>query len=176
MVKEEEDKPAQMMAGKEEKEMQMKQGKGMSVNDNPSLESEADNVGKKAANGLQVDVVGKGSGVRLNELESMRWTLHGCHEKKLSLKYKIKEKNGVKCVVFYGIKMTWIDVGDLHPGIGTVDDSGNVTDDREFTGAGQSFPIEIDFYPSEYSVWKNDGTHIAGWPPITGVPKAGIRE
>lgn len=35
-----------------------KQGKGMGVNDNPSLESEADTVGKKAANGQNVDVFG----------------------------------------------------------------------------------------------------------------------
>jgi hypothetical protein len=41
-----------------------KQGKGLSVNDNPSLESEADSMGKKAANGQQVDVVGNGSGVQ----------------------------------------------------------------------------------------------------------------
>jgi hypothetical protein len=41
-----------------------KQGKGKAVNDNPSLESEADNMGKKAANGQQVDVAGKGSGVQ----------------------------------------------------------------------------------------------------------------
>jgi hypothetical protein len=41
-----------------------KQGKSKAVNDNPSLESEADNMGKKAANGQQVDVAGKGSGVQ----------------------------------------------------------------------------------------------------------------
>jgi hypothetical protein len=41
-----------------------KQGKGKAVNDNPSLESEADNMGKKAANGQQVDIAGKGSGVQ----------------------------------------------------------------------------------------------------------------
>lgn len=41
-----------------------KQGKGLSVNDNPSLENEADNMGKKAANGQEVDVAGKGSEVQ----------------------------------------------------------------------------------------------------------------
>jgi hypothetical protein len=47
-----------------------KQGKGMSVNDNPSLESEADNMGRKAANGQQVDVAGIGSGVQKIEPEN----------------------------------------------------------------------------------------------------------
>ncbi len=42
----------------------VKEGKEMAVNDNPSLESEADNIGKKAANGQSVDVVGKSSGVQ----------------------------------------------------------------------------------------------------------------
>lgn len=44
-----------------------KQGKGKAVNDSPTLENEADNIGNKAANGQQVDVVGKGSGVQKQE-------------------------------------------------------------------------------------------------------------
>jgi hypothetical protein len=41
-----------------------KQGKGLSINDNPSLENEADTMGKKAANGQQTDVAGKGNGLQ----------------------------------------------------------------------------------------------------------------
>ncbi|MEN8906383.1 MAG: hypothetical protein ABF289_10545, partial [Clostridiales bacterium] len=53
-----------------------KQGKGMSVNDNPSLESEADTMGKKAANGQQVDVAGKGSGVQKDEDPEYHYSYH----------------------------------------------------------------------------------------------------
>jgi len=41
-----------------------KQGKGMPINDNPSLEKEADEMGAKAAQGKVTDVTGKGSGVQ----------------------------------------------------------------------------------------------------------------
>ncbi|MBI9052312.1 MAG: DUF4157 domain-containing protein [Bacteroidales bacterium] len=41
-----------------------KQGKGLPVNDNPSLEKEADEMGAKAAQGKMANVAGKGSGVQ----------------------------------------------------------------------------------------------------------------
>jgi len=47
-----------------------KQGKGMPVNDNPSLEKEADEMGAKAAQGKMADVTGKGSGVQRQEDEN----------------------------------------------------------------------------------------------------------
>jgi len=43
---------------------QEKQGKGLSVNKNPLLEKEADEMGAKAAQGKMADVAGKGSGVQ----------------------------------------------------------------------------------------------------------------
>jgi|GEM_PF-3012122 len=48
-----------------------KQGKGLQINDNPSLEKEADKMGAKAAQGKMVDVVGKGSGVQRQADESV---------------------------------------------------------------------------------------------------------
>jgi hypothetical protein len=53
-----------------------KQGKGKAVNDNPSLESEADSMGKKAANGQQVDVAGKGSGVMKEDDPEFHYSYH----------------------------------------------------------------------------------------------------
>ncbi len=44
-----------------------KQGKGLSVNDNPSLEHEADVMGARAATGKDVSVKGKGNGVQKQE-------------------------------------------------------------------------------------------------------------
>lgn len=116
------------------------------------------------------------TGVRLNQLESMRWTLHGCHEIKLNFKYKVISRKNEKVVVFSKIRMSWIDIADLHPGVSTEDANGVLTDDVEFTGAGMPYPIEIAFSPYEYSIWRPDGSQLAGWPGIYGAAKAGIRE
>jgi hypothetical protein len=44
-----------------------KQGKGIAVNDNPTLENEADEMGKRAVNGLQADIVGGSNEVQKKE-------------------------------------------------------------------------------------------------------------
>jgi len=48
-----------------------KQGKGMSINDSPALENEADVMGKQAAQGKSVEVTGKGSGIQKAEKQEI---------------------------------------------------------------------------------------------------------
>ncbi len=45
----------------------IKQGKGLTINDNPALENEADEMGKRAAEGKSVNITGNGSGIQKDE-------------------------------------------------------------------------------------------------------------
>jgi len=64
---------SQMFAQEEEEQIQ---GKGLAINDDPSLEKEADEMGAKAAQGKMVNVTGSGSGVQrqVQEQDPPFWT------------------------------------------------------------------------------------------------------
>jgi Domain of unknown function (DUF4157) len=115
--------------------------------------------------------------VRLNELESMRLTLHGCHRIEIHGRYWKGLENGVMTVKLGGVHFTWVDRADLHPGTTTELGSGAEVDDREFTGAGWDYDIYIAFSMPSISTWTVAGspTHVRGWPPVTGAPTAGFR-
>jgi hypothetical protein len=106
--------------------------------------------------------------VRLNELESMRWTLHGCHRIEIEMDYSVSDDGaGNKTVTFTNMHFRWIDVGDMHPGTVTETDSGELVDDADLMGAGSSFPINIPFAAPGSSVWQVSGgtaSHSSGWP------------
>jgi hypothetical protein len=121
------------------------------------------------------------TGVRLNELESMRWTLHGAHRIEVSGNFSISDteldfsresmapttRRTNPRVTFSNVRMVWVDVGDMHPGTVTETDSGEEIDDAEFTAAGNSYPIQIPFYMPGESVWEIAGgtaTKLRGWP------------
>jgi hypothetical protein len=119
------------------------------------------------------------TGVKLNELESMRLTLHGCHSIDIEGEYEVTTEGSNKIVRLKNVHFVWVDEGDMHPGVGTQLDSGEIVEDEEFTGVGQGFPIRIHFYMPRTSTWRVSGgtaTHERGWPPSTGAPAAGIRE
>lgn len=118
------------------------------------------------------------TGVRLNELESMRLTLHGCHRIDIQGLYWKGSDGGVTTVKLGGVRFTWVDRADLHPGTATELSSGAVVDDREFTGAGWDYDIFINFTMPSVSTWTvsaGAATHVRGWPPVTGAPAAGWR-
>ncbi|HEY5959500.1 MAG TPA: DUF4157 domain-containing protein [Polyangiaceae bacterium] len=123
------------------------------------------------------------TGVRLNELESMRLTLHGCHRIDVRGRYWVGEENGVKTVKIYA-DFDWIDRADLHPGTATELAGGQLVDDREFTAAGFDYDISIRFEipgsigHSPISTWTIEAgqvKHVRGWPPEARVPAAGFR-
>jgi hypothetical protein len=116
-------------------------------------------------------------GVLLNELESMRLTLHGCHRIDIQILASVKA-DGADTIVQMVVTMTWVDVADLHPGTATELEGGELVDDKEFTAAGWDYPIAITFTADGYSTWRVNGgvaAHERGWPPVTGVPKGGFR-
>jgi hypothetical protein len=117
------------------------------------------------------------TGVRLNELESMRLTLHGCHRIEIRGRAHVADDGSDRVVRLYP-KMTWIDVADLHPGTVTELEGGATVDDREFTAAGWDYDIHIEFSTQRASTYRVSGgtvTHERGWPPIAGAPAAGFR-
>jgi hypothetical protein len=116
--------------------------------------------------------------VRLNELESMRLTLHGCHRIDIRGRYYVEDSGSDRIVKLGSVRLTWVDRGDLHPGTATELSSGASIDDSEFTGAGWDYDIFITFEMPSLSTWNVSGgvaTHTRGWPPETGVPAAGFR-
>lgn len=123
------------------------------------------------------------TGVRLNELESMRLTLHGCHRIDIEVNYDVNDISGGHEVIFRRIAMTWVDVADMHPGTETELDSGETVDDAELTSAGSSYNIFIAFDPtyaglyprSVYQVIGGSVTQTAGWPPTSGAAAPGRR-
>ncbi len=119
------------------------------------------------------------TGVRLNELESMRLTLHGCHEITISGDYEVTtDEAGDTVVILSDVEFHWIDAADLHPGTETELEDGSMVDDSEFTSAGWDYDIDIAFHMPGSSKWKVVGgsaTHIEGWPPITGAHAGGFR-
>jgi hypothetical protein len=117
------------------------------------------------------------TGVRLNELESMRLTLHGAHRIEVEVNYDVTalEGGGFE-VVFRRIKMVWVDRGDMHAGVGTELDTGEVVEDEELTGAGAAYDIYIWFQPFERTVYRVSGgsaTQQSGWPPTPGASAPG---
>lgn len=124
------------------------------------------------------------TGVRLNELESMRLTLHGCHRIEIRGRVHV-EQDGGDTIVRIHPKLTWIDVADLHPGTTTELAGGGEVDDREFTAAGWDYDIAIMFEPtgsifgpdssSKWRVSSSSEVHEAGWPPDGAVPQGGRR-
>ena len=124
------------------------------------------------------------TGVRLNELESMRLTLHGCHRIEVEVNYDVNAISGGHEVIFRRVSMTWVDVADMHPGTTTELDSGEEVDDAELTSAGSSYNIYIEFDPSQspvnertvYHVSGGSVTQISGWPPIPGAAAPGRRD
>ena len=114
----------------------------------------------------------------MNELESMRLTLHGCHRIDIEGDYEVTEDGGDNVVRLTNVQFTWVDRADLHPGTATQLESGETVDDREFTSAGWDYDIRIHFYMPRSSTWRATGSgvrHERGWPPITGAPEAGFR-
>lgn len=113
--------------------------------------------------------------VRLNELESMRLTLHGCHRIEITGRYWVGTEEGMRTVRIFPT-LVWVDRADLHPGTTTELQDGAEVDDREFTAAGFDYDIRIAFEPG-VSVWQDNGgvVHARGWPPVTGAPAAGFR-
>jgi hypothetical protein len=108
------------------------------------------------------------TGVSLNELESMRWTLHGCHRIEIEMDYSVSDDgSGNKTVTFTNMQFRWIDRGDMHPGTMTETDSGELVDDADLMGAGSAYPIDIPFAAPGSSVWQVSGgaaTQSSGWP------------
>jgi hypothetical protein len=118
------------------------------------------------------------TGVRLNELESMRLTLHGCHRIEVRILYDVNAIEGGHEVIFRQIRMKWVDVADMHPGTETELDSGETVDDSELTSAGSSYNIYIEFMPRErtvYHVIGGSATQVSGWPPVPGTSTPGRR-
>jgi hypothetical protein len=135
------------------------------------------------------------TGVMLNELESMRLTLHGCHRIDIQGDYEVIDVSGYnrftmrgpsafhnidndKVVRFTNVRFIWVDKADLHPGTVTELESGETVDDREFTSAGWDYDIYIHFCMPSTSTWRVSGgkaKHERGWPPVTGAPAAGFR-
>ena len=120
------------------------------------------------------------TGVKLNELESMRLTLHGCHRIDISTTVHVTPaENGDVTVNFARAVMTWIDLADLHPGTVTELESGETVDDSEFTAAGWDYNIALTFAPSDNSSFRVSGggvVHESGWPEIDGAPpQPGVR-
>ncbi len=116
------------------------------------------------------------TGVRLNQLESMRLTLHGCHRIDLEGDFTIVSGKNSQYLTFSNMRFAWIDVGDMHPGTVTETDSGEQIDDVEFTGAGSSYPIKIPFTMQGTSNWLilngTDITKLFGWPnPVNAKSK-----
>lgn len=120
------------------------------------------------------------TGVRLNELESMRLTLHGCHRIDVEVNYDVNAISGGHEVIFRRISMTWVDVADMHPGTETELDSGETVDDAELTSAGSAYNIFIRFDTSVardntytvYNVMGGSATQVSGWPPAPGAAAA----
>jgi hypothetical protein len=118
------------------------------------------------------------TGVMLNELESMRLTLHGCHRIDISGRYEVIEDGTDYIVRLSSVTFVWVDRADLHPDVETELESGEVVEDVEFTGAGWDYDIRISFRMPRTSTWRVSGgtaTHERGWPPVTGAPAAGFR-
>ena len=118
------------------------------------------------------------TGVSLNELESMRLTLHGCHRIDIEGDYEVIDEGSDKVVRFRNVHFIWVDRADLHPGTVTELETGEEVDDREFTSAGWDYDIYIHFYMPRTSTWRVSGgraEHERGWPPVTGAPAAGFR-
>lgn len=143
------------------------------------------------------------TGVRLNELESMRLTLHGCHRIDISGSYEVTEEASRATeegstrartmapprprpprapttyrVTLSDVRFVWVDRADLHPGTTTELDTGEQVDDRQFTAAGWDYDIRIHFSMPRTSTWlvsRGQATHRRGWPPVTGAPAAGFR-
>jgi hypothetical protein len=117
------------------------------------------------------------TGVRLNELESMRLTLHGCHRIEIRGQAHV-EQEGADTIVKLYPRFTWIDVADLHPGTVTELEDGSEVDDKEFTAAGWDYDIHITFSTQRASTYRVAGStaaHERGWPPNAGAPEAGFR-
>jgi RHS repeat-associated protein len=124
------------------------------------------------------------TGVRLNELASMRMTLHGAERITIQDTYAV-ENPGTSCckVTFEDVKFTWVDTGDLHPGVGTeLNDGSTIPDDyflairrrlRWIPTAG-SYPIRISWMGA--SKWEVDTSaghseYQWGWPhPASSTP------
>jgi hypothetical protein len=118
------------------------------------------------------------TGVKLNELESMRLTLHGAHRIDVEINYDVNAISGGDEVAFRRIKMTWVDRGDMHPGTVTELEGGEEVDDAELTGAGSAYDIFIEFGPLGRTVYQVSGgraTQISGWPPVPGAATPGRR-
>ena len=116
--------------------------------------------------------------VRLNELESMRLTLHGCHRIDVRTTVFVRQDGGDTVVEFRSIEMTWVDRADLHPGTETELESGEMVDDSEFTASGWDYDVSITFAAPSRSTWRVSGstaTHESGWPPVAGAPAGGFR-
>ena len=124
------------------------------------------------------------TGVRLNELESMRLTLHGCHRIEIRGQVNV-DPDGSAMIVRIFPQMTWVDRAALHPGTTTELDDHREVDDSSFTAAGWDYDERIMFEPvgsllapDASSRWRVSGgvaTHEAGWPPEGSVPQGGRR-
>lgn len=115
-------------------------------------------------------------GAVLNELQSMRMTLHGAHRIEVSgaTFYGCKSANSGCTVIIENLQFNWIDVGDFHPGISTDLPGGGQVDDSAFAQLSQLFPRSGDF---DISIkWSDSdiylrvpqggssGNIIHGWP------------
>lgn len=113
--------------------------------------------------------------VTLDRLESMAFTLHGCHDFEISGRYTITRSpsEGSAMVRFADVRFTWNDRGFLHTagaGLVTLTRDGQRVNDREFMHAGFPYPISIAFNMPASSLWcvfQGRTTHVSGWPMVT---------
>lgn len=113
------------------------------------------------------------TGVKLNELASMRMTLHGCHH--IDIKDDFRSTGSCPgYITFNNLKYTWVDKGKLHPGTKTELDDGTTIDDSWFKKLARYIPtagpFDIKITWSADSKWFCDGTTtqiVCGWPSST---------
>jgi hypothetical protein len=123
------------------------------------------------------------TGVRLNQLASMRMTLHGSHRIDIKDDFTVQGRGTACCrVTFKNLKYTWVDRGDLHPGTQTELDDGSTVDDSFFERLSRwipsAGPYDIRITWSADSQWLDDGRTVQiewGWPSSVPVPPGGGR-
>ncbi len=123
------------------------------------------------------------TGVRLNQLASMRMTLHGAQRIEIKDDFTVQGRGTACCrVTFKNLKYTWVDRGDLHPGTKTELDDGSTVDDSFFERLSHwipsAGPYDIRITWSADSQWFDDGKTVQiewGWPSSVAVPPGGGR-
>ena len=112
--------------------------------------------------------------VSLDRLESMRLTLHGCHQVLIDFDYAVREdESGTKTVTFSNLMFHWIDVATMHDGAAgkTVLKDDTIVEDKDMKAGGNNYPIDIPFAAPGVSRWSVTGG--AATPEKTDWPSRG---